>query len=138
MNKTFSQFLKQDDRFNEERVSQWVLEIIHFSMTMIQKEEQSSEWILRERNDSAARTDILFERLSSMLILKTIPTTSVLNALTKNGELSNELMSKLIFRMENPNEFEDIRKLSADLISRLPCTSTMPILQIKLQVCEIF
>lgn len=36
--------------------------------------------------------------------------------------------------MENELEFEDIRKLSADLISRLPCSETMPMLINKFQV----
>ncbi|KAJ3297266.1 hypothetical protein HK104_000693 [Borealophlyctis nickersoniae] len=116
-----------------------------------------TEELLRADTDEAAlmTRDLAFVRLSPLLILKVLPleafkgltlpddyvppdfwdsavnpisATSENEAEKRNENLAKRLMEALLVRIEHPLEFDPVRKLSSDLLARLPLPLLRPLL----------
>lgn len=75
----------------------------------------------------------VFERLSPLLVLRTA-SLQTWKSLYHDEKLINEIFDLLLQRMTADTEFDDIRKISSELCSRLPLALTFTPITRQLQV----
>ncbi|KAJ3324181.1 hypothetical protein HDU76_013462, partial [Blyttiomyces sp. JEL0837] len=90
--------------------------------------------------DDFARNELLFHRLSPILMLKVIPV-SILSDLYlhlrsgpegDDADLLNEILCSVFERAENKAELENVRKVCCEFVAKMPLPLLLPLLEQKL------
>ncbi|KAL0482823.1 hypothetical protein AKO1_014220, partial [Acrasis kona] len=119
MSQSFGVLLVVRDRFEESTIDEYVKNLIKIVLDGLERDLVVCANELNESNVNV-RNDLLFARLGYMLLLKGIPVSSILKLLKSDHELAEHLSNVLLKRMQDQQEFDEIRKISADLYARLP------------------
>ncbi len=111
------------------------LYLSHLVPTLIDKmikQSKLTEEMLQDKSENSIVKSLLFERLRPLLVFRCLSPIPLSKYLTENPETLNSLQEELLQRMTQIFEFDEVRKLSAEIFGKIPSGVSLPLIQSKI------